>query len=68
MDLPDHMENKKKSIDSGYNLNDDLINEMKKKKLLGRINAKFSDISSKPAHELENMKMVIPPNNFDDHK
>ena len=54
MDLPDHMENKKKDSGSGFNLNDEIINEMKKKKLLNRINNKFSDVSSKPAHELEN--------------
>jgi len=60
MDLPDHMENKKKDSGSGFNLNNEIINEMNKKKLLNRINNKFSDVSSKPAHELENLRMVIP--------
>jgi len=39
-------------------LNDEIINDMKKKNLLNRINSKFSD---KPASELHDAKMVIPP-------
>lgn len=55
MNLPDNLGAKKKSdgVSGGpRNLNDEIINDMKKKNLLNRINNKFSqanEVANKPA-------------------
>lgn len=64
MNLPDNLGGKKKGDGgSGVRLNEEIINDMKKKNLLNRINTKFSpaeQISQKPAHELHGMKLMVP--------
>ncbi len=57
MNLPDDLSAKKKSQMPGVSLNDEIINDMKKKNLLNRINSKFAD---KSAAELHDMKLVMP--------
>jgi hypothetical protein len=60
LNLPDNIGGKKKDDSglggAGYSLNNDIINDMKKKNLLNRINSKFSAEAQKP--ELQHMKLV----------
>ena len=65
MNLPDNLDGRKKEGGSSpvVNLNSDIINDMKKKNLLNRLNSKFQaagEMAQKPAHELHEMKLMVP--------
>lgn len=67
MNLPDNLGgHKKKDGYSGPNLNEDLLKEFNKKKVLKNLNDKISsrhvhnDISHKPASELHLERLVVP--------
>ncbi len=52
---------KKKDGYSGPNLNDQLLKEYQKKKILKNLNEKFSsEHASKPASELHEDRMIVP--------
>lgn len=67
MNLPDNLGGMKKRDDySAPNLNDQLLKEFNKKKILKNLNDKFSsDHASKPASELHDDRMVLPRDDED---
>jgi hypothetical protein len=67
LNLPDNLGGMKKRDDySAPNLNDQLLKEFNKKKILKNLNDKFSsDHASKPASELHEDRMVMPRDDED---
>jgi hypothetical protein len=64
MNLPDKLAGVKQR-ENGYtnalpNLNDELLKEFNKKKILKNLNEKISDRALKPASELHEERMVFP--------